>query len=143
MLCCGSAFEVQRAGTRPAPNKIKNKTSGSILRARRATADAMRRWRTAKRGSSMHRTAARRAFPPTRCLQCAVAASLGRYAAPGKHVLSAVPQPAASTSALKSLALAVTRALHGLKGYKGRALVAGARGGSGVGYALSGCTDAT
>ncbi len=43
-------------------------------------------------------------FPPTRCLQCAVAASLGRYAAPGKHVVSAAPQPAASTSALKRLA---------------------------------------
>ena len=52
------------------------------------------RWRTAKRRSSMHRAAARRAFPPTRCLQCAVAASLGRYAAPGKHVVSAAqPQP--------------------------------------------------
>ena len=62
------------------------------------------RWRTAKRRSSMHCTAARRAFPPTRCLQCAVAASLGRYAAPGKHVVSAAPQPAASTSALKRLA---------------------------------------
>ena len=52
----------------------------------------------------MHRAAARRAFPPTRCLQCAVAASLGRYAAPGKHVVSAAPQPAAPTSALKRLA---------------------------------------
>jgi hypothetical protein len=52
----------------------------------------------------MHRAAARRAFPPTRCLQCAVAASLGRYAAPGKHLVSAAPQPAASTSALKRLA---------------------------------------
>ena len=62
------------------------------------------RWRTAKRRSSMHRAAARRAFPPTRCLQCAVAASLGRYAAPGKHVVSAAPQPAAPTSALKRLA---------------------------------------
>ena len=58
------------------------------------------RWRTAKRRSSMHCTAARRAFPPTRCLQRAVAASLGRYAAPGKHVVSAAPQPAAPTSAL-------------------------------------------
>ena len=62
------------------------------------------RWRTAKRRSSMQRAAARRAFPPTRCLQCAVAASLGRYAAPGKHVVSAAPQPAAPTSALKRLA---------------------------------------
>jgi hypothetical protein len=32
------------------------------------------------------------------------AASLGRYAAPGKHVVSAAPQPAAPTSALKRLA---------------------------------------
>ena len=62
------------------------------------------RWRTAKRRSTMHRAAARRAFPPTPCLQCAVAASLGRYAAPGKHVVSAPPQPAAPTSALTSLA---------------------------------------
>jgi hypothetical protein len=54
------------------------------------------RWRAAKRRSSMHRAASRRAFPPTRCLQCAVAASLGRYAAPGKHVVTAAPQPAAS-----------------------------------------------
>ena len=38
------------------------------------------------------------------CLQRAVAASLGRYAAPGKHVVSAAPQPAAPTSALKRLA---------------------------------------
>ena len=45
----------------------------------------------------MHRAAARRAFPPTRCLQRAVAASLGRYAASGKHVVSAAPP---STSAL-------------------------------------------
>jgi hypothetical protein len=52
----------------------------------------------------MHCTAARRAFPPMHCLQRAVAASLGRYAAPGKHVVSAAPQPAASTSALKRLA---------------------------------------
>ena len=63
----------------------------------------MCRWRTAKRRSSMHRAAARRDFPLTRCLQCAVAASLGRYAAPGKHVVSAAPQPAAQTSALKRL----------------------------------------
>jgi hypothetical protein len=73
------------------------------------------RWRTAKRRSSMHRAAARRAFPPTRCLQCAVAASLGRYAAPGKHVVSAA-QP--STSALKRLApdppSPPPTALHGL-----------------------------
>ena len=49
----------------------------------------------------MHRATARRASPPTRCLQCAVAAFFGRYAAPGKHVVSAA-QP--STSALKRLA---------------------------------------
>ena len=52
----------------------------------------------------MHRAAARRAFPPTRCLQRAVATSLGRYAAPGNHVVSAASQPAASTSALNCLA---------------------------------------
>jgi len=51
----------------------------------------------------MRRAAARRAFSPTRCLQCVVVASLGRYAAPGKHVVSAAPQPAAPTSALNSL----------------------------------------
>ena len=45
----------------------------------------------------MHRAA----FPPTRCLQCAVAAGLGRYAAPGKHVVSAA-QP--STSVINRLA---------------------------------------
>ena len=33
----------------------------------------------------------------------APSSSLGRYAAPGKHVVSAAPQPAASTSALKRL----------------------------------------
>jgi hypothetical protein len=37
-------------------------------------------------------------------LQCTIAASLGRYAAPGKHVVSTALQPAASTSALKRLA---------------------------------------
>ena len=137
MFCCGSAFEARRTGTRPAPNKRKNKTSGSILRARRATADAMCRWRNAKHGSSMHRAASRRAFPPTRCLQCAVAASLGRYAAPGKHVVSAAPQPAASTSALKSLALARNTRSSRPKGLQGAGV------GGGVGYALSGCTDAT
>jgi hypothetical protein len=36
-------------------------------------------------------------------LQRAVATSLGRYAAPGKHVVSAASQPAASTSALNCL----------------------------------------
>ncbi len=51
----------------------------------------------------MHRAAERCAFPPTRCLQCAVAASLGRYAAPGKHVVRASPQPAASSSAFKRI----------------------------------------
>ena len=39
-----------------------------------------------------------------RCLQCAVAASLGRYAAHGKHVVSAAPQPAVSTSAIQPFA---------------------------------------
>ena len=33
----------------------------------------------------------------------APSSSLGRYAAPGKHVVSAAPQPAAPTSALKRL----------------------------------------
>ena len=42
----------------------------------------------------MHRAAARRTFPTTRCLQCAVATSLGRCAAPGKHVVIAAPQSA-------------------------------------------------
>ena len=41
---------------------------------------------------------------PAPVVDHAVAASLGRYAAPGKHVVSAAPQPAASTSALKRLA---------------------------------------
>ena len=75
------------------------------------------RWRTAKRRSSMQRAAARRAFPPTRCLQCAVAASLGRYAAPGKHVVSAAPQPAAPTSALKRLAPDPSPLLQRHKGF--------------------------
>jgi hypothetical protein len=42
MFCCGSALEAQRAGTRAAANKSKNKTRGSLLRAQRATADARR-----------------------------------------------------------------------------------------------------
>ena len=41
---------------------------------------------------------------PAPVVDHAVAASLGRYAAPGKHVVSTAPQPAASTSALKRLA---------------------------------------
>jgi hypothetical protein len=42
MFCCASALEAQRAGTRAAANKSKSKTSGSLSRARRATADARR-----------------------------------------------------------------------------------------------------
>ena len=61
--------------------------------------------RAAARRAAARRAAALRAFPPTRCLQCVVAASLGRYAAPGKHVVSAAPQPAAPTYALKRLSL--------------------------------------
>jgi hypothetical protein len=41
MFCCGSALEAQRAGTRAAANKNKNKI-GSLSRTRRATADARR-----------------------------------------------------------------------------------------------------
>jgi hypothetical protein len=42
MFCCGGALEAQHTGTRAAANKGKNKRSGSLLRARRATADARR-----------------------------------------------------------------------------------------------------
>ena len=50
-------------------------------------------------------------------MQCAVAASLGRYAAPGKHVVSAAPQPAAPTSALKRLAPPPAPLLQRHKGF--------------------------
>jgi hypothetical protein len=43
-------------------------------------------------------------FAPALSPAPAPSPSLGRYAAPGKHVVSAAPQPAASTSALKRLA---------------------------------------
>ena len=47
----------------------------------------------------------KRAFPaPALAPAPAPSSSLGRYAAPGEHVVSAAPQPAASTCALKRLA---------------------------------------
>ncbi len=42
MFFCESALEAQRDGTLADANKSESKTSGSLLRARRATADARR-----------------------------------------------------------------------------------------------------
>ena len=92
---CSVVPWVAMASSRP-PAPAAAAAAAPRLRARRLRvcqrAPCSVGWR--RPASSLHRAAARRTFPNTRCLPCAVATSLGRCAAPGKHVVIAAPQSA-------------------------------------------------